>query len=112
MSEGDKYEGCFTITPKLDLETIKLINLIKVNHPSLHWKLDSPNSELEYSTLSWDGFSNFQKPEEWIEYLITNLKPRGFTINGKVKWFGPGHPLDAGYIKVVNNVVSGGMLYI
>jgi len=172
MSDDDTYEGCFTITPKLDPETVILINgLLKTrrmkrdpqklaqllgitsqeainqygpdgelyfnpadfpnhgqtkddsivdynlppaNQPSLwlHWKLDPQNPDADYSTLSWDGSSKFRNPEEWIEYLINVLQLCDYTVNGKVKWYGAGHHLDAGYIKVVDNVVSGGMLYI
>jgi len=57
-------------------------------------------------TIEWDGGEKFYKYSEWIEYLIKKiLKPRGYKLNGEVKWEGEENE-DMGIIVIKNNVVT------
>jgi hypothetical protein len=57
------------------------------------------------TAIEWDGGEKFYSYVEWIEYLIEKiLKPRGYTLNGKVDWQGESSS-DVGRIVIKNNVV-------
>jgi len=56
--------------------------------------------------LIWDGGEKFYHYTEWIQYIIEKiLKPRGYILNGEVKWQGE-DPEDSGTIRVVKNQVE------
>lgn len=56
--------------------------------------------------IEWDGGEKFYDYVEWIEYLIENiLAPRGYILNGQVKWYGEENE-DMGIIDIKNNVVT------
>lgn len=56
--------------------------------------------------IEWDGGEKFYRYVEWLEYLIEKiLEPRGYTLNGKVRWFGEDRD-DMGIIAVEDNKVS------
>lgn len=56
--------------------------------------------------IEWDGGEKFYEYEEWIIYIIDNiLAPRGYTLNGEVRWAGEDNS-DLGMIVVTNNVVT------
>jgi hypothetical protein len=55
--------------------------------------------------LEWDGGEKFYSYDEWLEYLIKAiLSPRGYTLNGTVKYQGEEYS-DHGTITITNNVV-------
>lgn len=57
-------------------------------------------------TIQWDEGEKFYYYIEWIKYLIERvLKPRGYTVNGSVQWFGEDHG-DTGKIIVKDNTVT------
>ncbi len=57
------------------------------------------------TAIVWDEGEKFYGYIEWIQYLIKSiLIPRGYTLNGEVKWFGE-DSYDRGKILVKNNVV-------
>lgn len=65
------------------------------------WKLQDDNQ-----TIMWDGAEKFYNYVEWIEYIIKSiLEPRGYIVNGEVKWYGEDRD-DNGKIIIENNVVS------
>ncbi len=56
--------------------------------------------------IEWDGGEKFYDYVEWIEYIIEKiLKPRGYLLNGKVRWFGEDRG-DNGAIIVNDNLVT------
>jgi len=56
--------------------------------------------------LEWDGGDKFYCYVEWLEYLINKvLAPRGYILNGEIKWFGE-DTYDTGVITVIENVVT------
>lgn len=56
--------------------------------------------------IGWDGGEKFYNYVEWIEYLIDNiLHPRGYTLNGVVKWYGE-ERTDTGTITIKDNIVD------
>lgn len=56
--------------------------------------------------LEWDGGEKFYNYVEWLEYLIERvLSPRGYVLNGEIKWFGEDRD-DTGVITVTENVVT------
>lgn len=72
--------------------------------PSL-WCRWKPNKE--GTKLKWDGVEKFYDYTEWLVYIIDKiLTPNGYTLNGKVKYWGELiAEKDSGEIRVVNNVV-------
>lgn len=58
------------------------------------------------TTICWDGGEKFYEYTEWIRYLIDKiLKPRGYTVNGNVRWQGE-EPEDSGIICIEGNNVT------
>lgn len=56
--------------------------------------------------LKWNGAEKFYNYIEWLKYIIEHfIEPWGYTLKGKVKWYGE-DPGDGGTIKVVDNVVT------
>ena len=55
--------------------------------------------------IEWDGGEKFYNYVEWIKYLIDKiLKPRGYVLNGSVRWRGEDFD-DDGTIIVEDNEV-------
>ena len=74
-----------------------------VTQPSL-WCQWVPNKD--GTEIKWDGSEKFYEYVPWIQYLITKiLAPRGYALNGEVKWQGE-DPEDMGIIEIVNNEVK------
>lgn len=58
------------------------------------------------TAIEWDGGEKFYDYVEWLEYLIQHfLKPWGYTLNGKVEWYGEENS-DQGVIHVKDNKVQ------
>lgn len=56
--------------------------------------------------IVWDGGEKFYDYVEWLKYIIEHfLKPWGYTLNGRVEWFGEDRS-DQGIIIVENNNVT------
>jgi hypothetical protein len=56
--------------------------------------------------IEWDGGEKFYSYIEWLKYIITNfLEPKGYSLNGKVHWYGEDRE-DNGIIVVKDNKVS------
>ena len=71
--------------------------------PSL-WCKWIPNDE--GTAIEWDGGEKFYDYIPWIEYLIENiLAPRGYVLNGDIKWEGEDSD-DFGIIRIEDNVVK------
>lgn len=58
-------------------------------------------------TIRWDGIEKFYNYAEWLEYLIDRiLEPRGYVVDGELRWQGE-NPTDTGTITVrKNNVIA------
>jgi hypothetical protein len=57
--------------------------------------------------IEWDGTEKFYDYVKWLEYLISKvLSPRGYVLNGKVKYQGEERS-DRGTIEVCDNNVDG-----
>lgn len=60
----------------------------------------------DHQTIEWDGNEKFYEYTKWIRYLIERvLKPRGYVVNGEVKWRGEDFT-DVGRLVVDDNEVS------
>lgn len=60
----------------------------------------------DHMSIEWDGGEKFYNYEEWLLYIINNfLAPKGYTLNGQVKWQGE-YGDDFGILKVRNNIVT------
>jgi|SRR5581483_2723508 len=58
------------------------------------------------SILKWNETEKFYYYIPWLKYLIENfIKPWGYVLNGKVRWYGE-DPTDHGVINVKDNVVT------
>lgn len=56
--------------------------------------------------IEWNGGEKFYDYVEWLQYLINRiLAPRGYVLNGSVKWYGEDRD-DNGIINVKDNVVT------
>jgi len=61
-------------------------------------------------SIIWNSGEKFYNYEKWIRYIIgTTLAPRGYVLNGSVKWFGEERS-DVGVITIADNVVKIGRL--
>jgi hypothetical protein len=57
------------------------------------------------TTIRWNGREKFYEYVAWIEYLVdTILQPRGYTLNGTVRFQGE-DPDDTGVIELEDNLV-------
>lgn len=73
------------------------------SQPSL-WLQWTPSSSGKF--LEWDGNEKFYNYVEWLEYLLEKiLVPRGYILNGSVKFQGEDYE-DCGTIDIENNVVT------
>ena len=62
--------------------------------------------------IEWNGAEKFYNYIEWMEYLISKvLAPRGYVVNGDVKWRGEDFD-DTGVIEVHDNIVMGKRLIV
>ena len=62
--------------------------------------------------IEWNGAEKFYNYIEWMEYLISKvLAPRGYVVNGDVKWRGEEFD-DTGVIEVHDNIVMGKRLIV
>lgn len=65
--------------------------------------------------IEWDGNEKFYNYIEWLQYLIDNvLEPRGYYLNGVVKWIGEDRN-DMGAIEVTKNrikILKGKISYV
>ena len=56
--------------------------------------------------IEWDEAEKFYHYVEWIDYIIQKiLKPKGYKLNGAVKWIGDDRD-DRGVIDINDNVIS------
>ncbi len=56
-------------------------------------------------TIEWNGQIKFYEHVEWIVYLVNSiLKPKGYVLNGEVKWQGE-KKCDHGVIIMQNNTL-------
>jgi len=70
--------------------------------PSL-WCQWRPNEEGD--AIEWDGGEKFYEYIPWITYIIKSiLAPKGYVLNGDVKWRGEEWE-DTGTISIVENQV-------
>jgi hypothetical protein len=59
-------------------------------------------------TIEWDGGEKFYEYDNWIRYIVAEiLEPRGYILNGRVKWQGE-YREDYGEIRIENNRVMVG----
>lgn len=73
------------------------------SQPGLWLKWIPTLDKLHYE---WDGGEKFYNYIEWLEYVIANiLEPRGYKMNGEVKWFGEDR-YDVGYITITDNKLT------
>lgn len=62
--------------------------------------------------IEWDGGEKFYAYIEWMEYIISKvLAPRGYIVNGSVKWRGEEFD-DTGVLEVHDNIVMGKRLIV
>lgn len=83
-------------------------SILEYNHPPAGqpglWCQWVPNGD--GSAIVWDDGEKFYDYVEWIEYLVEHfLKPWGYVLNGKVKWYGESDN-DRGLIEIIDNVVK------
>jgi hypothetical protein len=83
-------------------------NIINYNQPPRTqpglWCKWTPNED--GTAIEWDGREKFYNYVEWIKYIIDKiLSPRGYVLNGEVKWYGEDRD-DEGIICIVDNVVT------
>lgn len=58
------------------------------------------------NSIEWDGGEKFYEYTAWLKYIIDHfLEPKGYVLNGKVKWQGEEMD-DRGELTVVDNVVT------
>ena len=73
--------------------------------PSL-WCQWTPSKDKK--SIIWDEGEKFYNYIEWIEYIIQKvLAPKGYTLNGKMKWKGEDWD-DIGTIEIIDNQVYDG----
>nr|QFG73857.1 MAG: hypothetical protein [Megaviridae environmental sample] len=91
------YFGC-TINDK---------SIIKYNSPPA----DQPGLWCDWclgddkKSITWNKNEKFYNYIEWMSYIVKELKSRGYTLNGKIRWAGKDYE-DKGIIKVTNNIVE------
>ena len=101
-------EGEFYFKDDGDYGQTREDNIIDYNTPPitqpslwLQWRPTKDKLHIE-----WDEGEKFYDYVEWIVYIIENiLKPKGYILNGSVKWRGEEFG-DLGTIKIKNNVVT------
>lgn len=85
-----------------DDESVVSLNEPPSDQPGLYckWTVD-----VEDNSIVWDGSQDFENFFEWLNYLIEIvLKPRGYVVNGKVRYIGRRLD-DMGLITVKKNDV-------
>lgn len=84
-------------------DTIEDYNMPPSTQPSL-WLQWIVNDDKQ--TIEWDGNEKFYSYIDWIQYLIERiLSPKGYLVNGEVRWVGEDTFDDRGVITIVNNDV-------
>jgi len=77
------------------------------------WCQWRPTEDRTY--IEWDGDEKFYQYEEWLEYLIEKiLKPRGYSLTGRISWQGE-ETDDMGTLDVLDNEIRvdrGKVVYI
>ena len=101
-------EGEFYVGGKGYFGQEKEKNILDYNRPPatqpslwLHWK---PSDEA--TEIVWDGGEKFYEYEDWLRYLCDKiLSPRGYEINGSVKFQGEESD-DFGWLHSEKNDIS------
>jgi len=91
--EGEYYVGSLLATHKVEAV---VGDEAPATQPSswCHWCA-------ERTRLLWDGEEEFEKPVEWLRYVIKHfLDPWGIAVDGAVQWQGFDVPHDRGTISV------------
>ena len=100
LEDGQLYvPDCDDFT---DDESVVSLNEPPSDQPGLFckWTVD-----VEDNSIVWDGTQDFENFFEWLNYLIEIvLKPRGYVVNGKVRYVGKRLD-DMGLITVKKNDV-------
>lgn len=99
--EGEFYVEEDNDTPKQG--TIVDVNEPPKTQPSLwcQWKIQG-----DKQTIEWDGDEKFYNYIEWIKYIVNRiLKPKGYVLNGAVRWRGDDFG-DVGSIFVKDNEIT------
>lgn len=120
MGYDTKLKGSFWIDPPLNAEDKDWLfgfyeerHVPKDGKPGYwcKWLLKEYKDKMKRwvhsdNELVWDGGEKFYNYIEWIDYLIVNFfKPRGYILNGVVKWQGSKVD-DRGKIVVKDNEVE------
>lgn len=101
--EGEFYVDGKGMFGQAHDETVIDYNNPPSTQPSL-WCQWRPTEDRKF--IEWDGGEKFYYYIEWIEYLIDKiLAPKGYVLNGKVKWCGEDLN-DRGLISIKNNKVT------
>jgi len=101
--EGEFYVDGDGFMGQADDDTVIDHNMPPRTQPGL-WCQWIPNEE--GNVLEWDGGEKFYHYVEWLKYLIDKiLEPRGYKLNGQVRWNGE-DSTDMGTIIVVDNDVT------
>lgn len=83
-------------------ETVIDQNRSPSTQPSL-WCQWRPSED--HKTIEWDGNEKFYYYVEWIQYICEKiLAPKGYKINGQVKWRGEDF-YDTGVILAIDNLI-------
>lgn len=106
MGYSTDFYGEFRVTPPLTSEhRQELVDFAETDHrdgstPGI-WCDWSPNAA--GTAISWNGAEKFYDYDAWLNYLIKRfLAPKGYVLNGEVKWQGEDDG-DVGKLCVTNN---------
>jgi len=110
MGYTTEFEGRFEFNKPLDTDTANKLNIFAEsrhesedeNFPGI-WCQWVPTDDGKF--LEWDTGEKFYNYVEWLEYVIEMLKPKGYVLNGEVRWRGEEFD-DIGTIIVRDNDVS------
>ena len=105
--EGEFYVEEDNDTPE-SRYTPKQGKIVDVNEPPktqpglwCQWEIQG-----DKQTIEWDGGEKFHNYIEWIKYIVSRiLKPKGYVLNGAVRWRGDDFG-DVGSIFVKDNEIT------
>lgn len=118
MGYTTRFEGAFTLTPKLTLEQYGTLMDLSDSEPRTVPGAPDAYCQWEPSRsgdkLAWDGNEKFYGYTAWLQFILDKyLTPWGITLSGEVQWAGEAFDdrgtlsVEAGTVRAVAVAPSG-----
>lgn len=111
MGYHTEFEGVFSCSPPMPRsDRMEFDHIYGGRHEDLTGSFPGIWCDWEMNrngdALLWNGAEKFYDYIEWLKHIITKfMKPKGYTLNGQVRWRGEDFD-DIGMLDVLDNKLT------